>query len=88
MITRTRCQTSWPRTYVTYFQELAPPFRRAERVRVLRVGKIGFVWGRWTSKAADEQEAILEALSGRQVDLLDDDGHLLPTFHAVQGEEI
>lgn len=80
MITTTRCQPSWPLTYSTYFQELEPPFRRAERVRVLRLGRTGLVFGRWTSRADDEHQAVLDALQAREIDPLDDQGNVLPNF--------
>lgn len=85
MITHTRCQRSWPRTYTTYFQELEPPFRKAERVRVLRLGAVGLVWGRWTGRAEDEHQAVMDALGARETPLLDDDGSLLPNF--ARGKE-
>jgi hypothetical protein len=80
MFTTTRCQPSWPRTYTTYFQELEAPFRRADRVRVLRLGRTGLVFGRWTSKAEDEYQAVADALQIREIDPLDDQGNILPIF--------
>ncbi|MFE6745969.1 hypothetical protein ACFVGM_08970 [Kitasatospora purpeofusca] len=81
VITTTRCQRGWPRTYRTYFQELEPPYRRAERVRVLRLGKLGLVWGRWTGKAEDERQALMDGLGAREVDVLDQEHQvLLPNF--------
>lgn len=80
MLRTTRCDPSWPRTWVTYHQETSPPFRRAERVRVLRLGRRGLVVGRWTSVARDEDDALLLAMGGREVDVLDEHRLLLPHF--------
>lgn len=86
MITFTRCRRDWPRRYRTYHQETEPPFRHAEDVTVLRVGIWGLVWGRWTSTADDENEALLAALGAREADLLDDDGQLLPNYYKDKGD--
>ncbi len=86
MFTTTRCQPSWPRTYVTYFQELEAPFRRAERVRVLRLGRTGLVFGRWTGRADDEHQAVMDALGAREIDPLDEDGNILASYARDKGD--
>lgn len=76
----TRCQHGWPHTYVTYRQEVEPPYRRCDRARVLRLLRWGLVLGRWDSAADSEHEALTAALGAHETALLDDDGNLLPQY--------
>ncbi|KJK55347.1 hypothetical protein UK12_29165 [Saccharothrix sp. ST-888] len=46
---------------------MVPPYRRAERVTVLRLGRRGLVVGRWTSRAVDYDQAVEQALGVREV---------------------
>lgn len=80
LLTTTRCRRDWPRRYTTYFQETAPPYRRAERATVYRLGTRGLVIGRWTSAAAGEDQALTDALSARAVTAMSSQGHLLPNY--------
>ncbi|MGW3860684.1 hypothetical protein ACWEDZ_04280 [Streptomyces sp. NPDC005047] len=80
LIKTTRCQRSWPWRYQTYYQEIAPPFRRAEPATVYRIGTLGLVVGRWTSRADDEHQALTDALGARPATLLNSEGHLLPNY--------
>ncbi|MFF8283325.1 hypothetical protein ACF06W_11450 [Streptomyces albus] len=80
LIRITRCQRAWPRCYTTYHQETEPPYRRADSALVVRLGTVGLVVGRWTSRAEDEQQALTEALGARPAALLTSEGHLLPNY--------
>lgn len=79
LITTTRCRRSWPRRYRTYHQEIEPPYRRADAT-VYRIGTLGLVVGRWTSRAQDEHQALTDALGARPATLLASDGQLLPNY--------
>jgi hypothetical protein len=80
LVTTTRCRRDWPRRYRTYHQETEPPYRRAETVTVYRLGTLGLVVGRWTSRAKDEHQALTDALSARPASVLSSEGHLLPNY--------
>lgn len=80
LITTTRCQRTWPRCYRTYYQETSPPFRRAEPATVIRIGSLGLVVGRWTSRADSEHQALADALGARPATVLGSDGQLLPNY--------
>jgi hypothetical protein len=67
LIRLTRCGASWPRRYSTYHQELKSPYRRAEPVTVLRLGRWGLVLGRWTSRAHSYEQAAAQAFGVREV---------------------
>lgn len=86
LITTTRCQRDWPRRYSTYYQETVPPYRRAEPATVYRLGTRGLVIGRWTSQAADEHQALTQALSARPAAVLSSEGHLLPNYRRTAPE--
>ena len=65
MIATTRCERDWPRTYTTFHQETQAPFRRADLVRVFRIGRRGFVIGRWSWVCEDfggPEEAVETAM--------------------------
>lgn len=81
LITTTRCQRTWPLRYHTYYQETAPPYRRADPATVYRLGTLGVVVGRWTSQADNEHQALTDALRARPAALLSSQGHLLPNYH-------
>ena len=81
LITTTRCRRDWPRRYRSYYQETEPPYRRSEPATVYRLGTVGLVIGRWTSRAADEHQALTDALGARPATLLGSNGHLLPNYH-------
>ncbi|MEV5264805.1 hypothetical protein [Streptomyces werraensis] len=87
LITTTRCQRDWPRRYRTYYQETAPPYRRAEPATVYRLGTRGLVIGRWTSRAGDEHQALTDALGARPATLLSSEGHLLPNYRRTPTPE-
>jgi hypothetical protein len=76
----TRCETTWPRKYYTYHQEIAPPFRRCDAATVIRIGRRGIVYGTWTTTVEDEYEAMIAALNARTITPLDNDGRILPNF--------
>jgi hypothetical protein len=80
LITTTRCQRTWPRRYTTYYQETQPPYRRAEPATVYRIGTLGLVVGRWTSRATGEHQALTDALQARPAALIGSDGQLLPNY--------
>ncbi|MFC9505424.1 hypothetical protein [Streptomyces sp. NPDC057002] len=80
LIKTTRCRRDWPWRYRTYYQETAPPYRRAEPATVFRLGTRGLVVGRWTSRADSEHQALTDALGARPAALLGSDGHLLPNY--------
>lgn len=80
LITTTRCLRTWPRRYTTYYQETAPPYRRAEPATVYRFGTRGLVVGRWSSRAHDEHQALEDALKARPAAILSSKGHLLPNY--------
>jgi hypothetical protein len=84
----TRCQRGWPRKYVTYHQEIVPPYRRAEHARVLRLLRWGLVVGRWDSAAVDEDQALTDALGARETVLLDDEGALLPQYRRAASTDV
>jgi hypothetical protein len=67
LIRLTRCGAGWPRRYSTYHQELKEPYRRAEPVTVVRVGRWGLVVGRWTSRAKSYEQAVTQAFGVREV---------------------
>jgi hypothetical protein len=67
LIRLTRCGAGWPRRYSTYHQELTPPYRRAEPVTVVRLGRWGLVLGRWTSRADTYEQAAAQAFGVREV---------------------
>ena len=81
LITTTRCRRTWPRRYTTYYQETAPPYRRAEPATVYRLGTLGIVIGRWTSQADNEHQALTAALGARPTTVLSSEGQLLPNYH-------
>ncbi|WP_329271911.1 hypothetical protein [Streptomyces sp. NBC_01451] len=84
LITTTRCRRDWPRRYRTYYQETAPPYRRAEPATVYRLGTRGLVVGRWTSRAPDEHQALADALQARPATVLSSEGHLLPNYRRTE----
>lgn len=84
LITTTRCRRDWPRRYRTYYQETAPPYRRAEPATVYRLGTRGLVVGRWTSRAQDEHQALADALQARPATVLSSEGHLLPNYRRTE----
>ncbi|WP_369042252.1 hypothetical protein [Streptomyces sp. Midd1] len=86
LITTTRCLRDWPRRYRTYYQETAPPYRRAEPAIVYRVGTRGIVVGRWTSRARNEHQALEDALRARPATVLSSEGHLLPNYRKTSPE--
>ncbi|MGW1180162.1 hypothetical protein [Streptomyces drozdowiczii] len=88
LITTTRCQRSWPWRYRTYHQETKPPYRRAEPATVYRIGVLGLVVGRWTSRADDEHQALTDALGARPAALLASDGQLLPNYRRNSPENM
>ncbi|MEV6309969.1 hypothetical protein AB0M10_15390 [Streptomyces sp. NPDC051840] len=86
LITTTRTQRSWPRRYRTYYQETAPPYRRADPATVYRIGTLGLVVGRWTSRAHNEHQALTDALGARPASVLASDGQLLPNYRRTPPE--
>lgn len=80
LLTFTHCRRDWPRRYRTYYQETGHPYRRAEPATVYRMGALGLVVGRWTSRADGECQALTDALGARPASLLGSDGHILPNF--------
>jgi hypothetical protein len=62
----TVCFRSWPRHYVTYYQETQAPYRRCDRAHVFRFLTFGLVLvPHWTTKAADEDDALMYGLGAR-----------------------
>jgi hypothetical protein len=67
IITTTRCGKKWPLHYVTYHQETKAPYRRADRAHVIRLFRLGIVFGRVTRRIADPDEALRLALGSWDV---------------------
>lgn len=64
----TVCFRTWPRHWVTYYQELRPPYRRCERAHVIRIATFGLVLvPRWTTRALSEDDALMYGLGARVI---------------------
>lgn len=57
----------WPFIYTAYHQETEPPYRHARHAYVIRLGRMGFVVGRYTHAWQNEDEAHAAALGARPV---------------------
>lgn len=85
----TVCFKDWPHHYVTYYQEIKPPYRRSTRAHVFRVWTFGLVVvAKWTAVAADEEDALMYGIGARVLPMdedLNEDLHTLfsPTRNYV-----
>jgi len=64
----TKTMKGWPLTYSTYHQETQPPYRHAGSCRVVRIGRRGVVFGRYTERWQTEEQAHAAALGARPID--------------------
>lgn len=87
LLTTTRCKRTWPWRYRTYYQETVAPYRRSEPATVYRIGTLGIVIGRWTSRHENEHQALTAALGARPTAALSSEGHLLPNFRRNSPEK-
>ena len=54
-----------PRKHTAPVYEVDPPYRYST-ARVYKFGRLGVVVGRWTGRAANETEHLMQAIRGRE----------------------